>query len=334
MGNIVKEVTKCVLKIGQDDPRRVIHSMKVGLAVTLVSLFYYFQSIYQDLGTTALWAVLTVVVVFEFSVGATFYKGLNRTIATLIGGALAVGLHSLATQSGHIGEPFLISIFVFLQASLSTYARFYPKIKARYDYGFLIFILTFSLISISGFRVEEIIDLARDRWATILIGVFGSLLVSILVFPVWAGEDLHNLIANNFDKLANSLDRYGNAYFKMKENCTANEIQVSRLRSYKSVFNTKGNEETLINFAKWEPTHGCFRFKHPWKLYLQLGALSRECAYKIDARLNANIKVYIHLLLSYSHTFTFTSHETLKHMIHYIICVPHKLLPPATILAN
>lgn len=91
-------------------------------------------------------------------------------------------------------------------AALSTFARFSPKIKARYDYGFLIFILTFAFISVSGFRLQEIIDLARNRWATIVIGVFSSLLISIFVFPVWAGEDLHNLIANNIDKLASSLE--------------------------------------------------------------------------------------------------------------------------------
>ncbi|KNA25977.1 hypothetical protein SOVF_001550 [Spinacia oleracea] len=319
MANVVEVVTKSILKIGQDDPRRVIHSMKVGLAVTLVSLFYYFRSIYQDLGTTALWAVLTVVVVFEFSVGATLGKGLNRTMATLIGGVLAVGVHGLATQCGHIAEPFLISIFVFFQASLSTYARFCPKIKARYDYAFLIFILTFSFISISGFRVRDIIDLARDRWATILIGVFGSLLVSILVFPVWAGQDLHNLIANNLHKLAISLDGYGNTYFKIKENDATHEIDTPKLQTYKNVFNTKGAEETLANFAKWEPSHGCFRYKHPWKQYLKLGALSRECAYKIDAldeRLKVNIKVnendHVHKFRAICNRMTVEASKTLK----------------------
>lgn len=49
--------------------------------------------------------------------GATLGKGLNRVMATLLGGILAVGLHGLATQCGHIAEPLLISIFVFLQGN-------------------------------------------------------------------------------------------------------------------------------------------------------------------------------------------------------------------------
>jgi len=51
------------------------------------------------------------------------------------------------------------------------------------------------------------------------------------------------------------------------------------------------------NFAKWEPGHGKFRFRHPWDLYLKIGALSRQCAYRmeaLDAHINSDIKVYIH----------------------------------------
>jgi len=58
-----------IKKLGQDDPRRVIHSLKVGLALTLVSMFYYCQPLYSNFGVTAMWAIMTVVVVFEFSVG-------------------------------------------------------------------------------------------------------------------------------------------------------------------------------------------------------------------------------------------------------------------------
>ncbi|CAI0541578.1 unnamed protein product [Linum tenue] len=37
------------------------------------------------------------------------------------------------------------------------------------------------------------------------------------------------------------------------------------------------------NFARWEPCHGRFQFRHPWKLYLQIGTLARQCAYRIEA---------------------------------------------------
>ncbi|KAL2551042.1 Aluminum-activated malate transporter 10 [Forsythia ovata] len=37
------------------------------------------------------------------------------------------------------------------------------------------------------------------------------------------------------------------------------------------------------NYARWEPAHGGFNFQHPWKQYLKIGALTRNCAYCIEA---------------------------------------------------
>lgn len=62
----IGELTK---RVGVDDPRRVVHSLKVGLAITLVSLFYYFDTLNEGFGYNAMWSVITVVVVLEFSVG-------------------------------------------------------------------------------------------------------------------------------------------------------------------------------------------------------------------------------------------------------------------------
>lgn len=60
---------KSLKKLGKDDPRRIIHSLKVGLALTLVSLLYYIRPLYDGYGVSGMWAVLTVVVAFEFTVG-------------------------------------------------------------------------------------------------------------------------------------------------------------------------------------------------------------------------------------------------------------------------
>jgi hypothetical protein len=80
--------------------------------------------------------------------------------------------------------------------------RFIPEIKAKYDYGVTIFILTFSLVAVSSYRVEELIQLAHDRFYTIVVGVVICLLTTVFVFPVWAGEGVHKLAFGNLDKLA------------------------------------------------------------------------------------------------------------------------------------
>ena len=67
--NKIVEMAKKIKKLGQDDPRRIIHSLKVGLALTLVSLFNYIQPLYDRIGENSIWAVITVILVFEFSVG-------------------------------------------------------------------------------------------------------------------------------------------------------------------------------------------------------------------------------------------------------------------------
>jgi hypothetical protein len=65
----VVDAAKNIKKLGEDDPRRITHSLKVALAITLVSLFYYIRPLYDGFGANSIWAVLTVILVCEFSVG-------------------------------------------------------------------------------------------------------------------------------------------------------------------------------------------------------------------------------------------------------------------------
>lgn len=49
--------------------RKVIHSIKVGVALVFVSLLYLINPLYEQVGENAMWAIMTVVVVFEFFAG-------------------------------------------------------------------------------------------------------------------------------------------------------------------------------------------------------------------------------------------------------------------------
>jgi hypothetical protein len=60
-------------RIAREDPRRVAHSLKVGLALTLVSVLYYVTPLFKGFGVSTLWAVLTVVVVMEYTVGTCYH---------------------------------------------------------------------------------------------------------------------------------------------------------------------------------------------------------------------------------------------------------------------
>ncbi|XP_010252735.1 PREDICTED: aluminum-activated malate transporter 10 [Nelumbo nucifera] len=278
--------------IGIDEPRKVIHCLKVGIALTTVSLFYYMRPLYQGVGGNAMWAVMTVVVLFEYTVGATLSKSFNRTTATFLAGSLGVGVNWVATQSGQKFQPVILGASVFLLASATTFSRFIPTIKARFDYGALIFILTFSLVSVSGYRVEKLLDMANQRLSTIVIGASMCLIISMLICPIWAGEELQLLVTRNMEKLANSLDACMAEYFNDCGNFAGDNDKDSHkvALGYRCVLNSKATEDSLANFARWEPAHGNFSFRHPWKQYLKVTASMRNCAYCIEAlsgRINA-----------------------------------------------
>ncbi|KAI3982648.1 hypothetical protein MKX01_031387 [Papaver californicum] len=210
-------VTKNICKAGRDDPRSVIHALKV---------------------ENAIWAVMTVVVVLEFTAGATLRKGFNRGLGTLCAGSLVFFLEF----------SIFIGIAVFLTGAAATYMRFFPHLKKNYDYGIVIFLLTFNLIAVSSFRVHNVLEIAHDRYYTIAIGCGVCLLMSLLVFPNYDEED-------------------------------------PIYRGYKLVLDSKTTDETLVRLfslhASWEPKHSCY--KSPWKQYVRIGAVLRHFGYTLVA---------------------------------------------------
>ncbi|XP_009600330.3 aluminum-activated malate transporter 10 [Nicotiana tomentosiformis] len=282
VSNITKFLDKA-WNLAVNEPKKVIHCLKVGLALSIVSLFYYMRPLYDGVGGNAMWAVMTVVVVFEYTVGSTLYKCVNRAIGTCLAGSLGIGVHWVASQSGDRFEPIILQASVFLLAAAATFSRFIPTIKARFDYGAMIFILTFSLVSVSGYRVDKLVELAHERVSTIAIGATICLFITMILCPVWAGTELHHLISTNLQKLADSLEGYAAEKFRVDGSKNLDEKDSSkRLQGYRCVLNSKAAEESMANFARWEPAHGKFNFRHPWKQYLKIGASMRSCAYCIE----------------------------------------------------
>ncbi|KAI3682733.1 hypothetical protein L1987_82932 [Smallanthus sonchifolius] len=256
--------------------KKIIHSIKVGIALVLVSLLYLLDPLFEQVGENSMWAIMTVVVVFEFFAGATLSKGLFRGLGTILGGGLGCLAAILADDLGKIGNAAVVGSSVFVFGVAATYCRLIPSIKSKYDYGFMIFILTFNLVAVSGLRADKVIELARERLSTIGMGFVVCIFTSLLVFPMWASDELHRLTSSKFDKLACCIEDCMKPYFNVVgEKESTPRINV---KDCKAVLHSKSSDESLANFAGWEPWHGRFGFYYPWEKYLQIGELTRELA--------------------------------------------------------
>ncbi|KAK9945347.1 hypothetical protein M0R45_010867 [Rubus argutus] len=171
----------------------------------------------RRVGENAMWAIMTVVVIFEFFAGATLSKGLNRGLGTILGGGLGCLAAALAQAVSGMGNASIIIIgcSVFIISAAGTYTRLQPNIKKRYDYAAMIFILTFNLVIVSGLRADEVLKLARSRLSTIGMGFAVCIFISLLIFPSWASDELHDSIASKFQDLANPIEEYLENYFRL-----------------------------------------------------------------------------------------------------------------------
>ncbi|KZV48526.1 aluminum-activated malate transporter 9 [Dorcoceras hygrometricum] len=62
------DFVKKAMEMGRNDPRKIIYALKMGFALALVSLFIFWKKPLHDVSQYAIWAILTVIVMFEFSI--------------------------------------------------------------------------------------------------------------------------------------------------------------------------------------------------------------------------------------------------------------------------
>ncbi|RWW17129.1 hypothetical protein GW17_00018947 [Ensete ventricosum] len=149
-----------------------------------------------------------------------------------------------------------------------------------YEYGFRVILLTYCLIIASGYRVGDPVKTAVDRLYYIAIGGLVAVLVNLLVFPIWAGEQLHKELVSHFDSVADSLEEQPE-FSKIVMDDFQDEPAYRKCRA---TLSSSAKLDSLANSARWEPPHGRFRhFFYPWAEYVNVGAVLRHCAYEVMA---------------------------------------------------
>ncbi|KAF6172948.1 hypothetical protein GIB67_006324 [Kingdonia uniflora] len=293
-GNVVSFCREWFIKVWEfctEDVNRVIFSLKVGLAVLLVSLLILFRAPYEVFGTNIIWSILTVAIMFEYTVGATFNRGFNRAVGSLLAGIIAIAVAQFALCTGRVAEPIIIGASIFFIGTLTSFMKLWPSL-VQYEYGFRVILFTFCLIIVSGYRIGTPVRTAMERLYSIAIGGFVAVLVNVLICPMWAGEQLHKELVSNFDSVADTLEECVRKYLRDdgSDNSEFSKKVIDEFpdepayRKCRATLNNSAKLETLAISASWEPPHGKFRHLfYPWSEYVKVGAVLRYCAYEVMA---------------------------------------------------
>ncbi|KAK1613761.1 hypothetical protein QYE76_019278 [Lolium multiflorum] len=270
------------------DRRRPVFAAKVGLALAIISLLIFLHEP-EEIVSHSIWAILTVIFIFEFSIGATLNKCFNRGLGTLTAGGLALAVAVLSKNLGKMEDMILITS-IFTVGFCTNLAKLHPKMKP-YDYGFRIFLVTYVIVMVSGYNTRKITDKVVSRFLLIALGTALTVGINICIYPIWSGEDLHNSVAKNFAGVAKSLEGCVDEYLK----CVDYEKIPSRLHTYQTsddrlysgyreAVEASVKEETLLGFAIWEPPHGPYRMMgYPWKSFTKVGGALRHCYFAVMA---------------------------------------------------
>jgi uncharacterized membrane protein YccC len=81
----------------------------------------------------------------------------------------------------------------------------YPLL-VPYEHCFRVTLFTYCLIIISAYRNSNPVVTALTRLYCIAIGAAIAVLVNVLVFPMWAGEQLHKELVASFHAVSESLE--------------------------------------------------------------------------------------------------------------------------------
>jgi hypothetical protein len=143
----------------------------------------------------------------------TVLSGVNRTVGTSLAAALALVVDIIGSFLGK-NENYFLLICTFLGGALPTIFKFRQPFKDRWNYAVVMSMITFHLLILNQSDRHSKFRLPMIRIATIAIGFVIATFINVLILPNFAGNNVNNLLATNFERAGNVVERCVGEYCK------------------------------------------------------------------------------------------------------------------------
>ncbi|CAM6100914.1 unnamed protein product [Calypogeia fissa] len=276
---------------------------KTALAASICSILCFLPGPLSFFNSNGAWAVITVDMVLEANVGLTFSQGINLTLGTLTAAALALFVNFLTQMSGKY-EPFFLIFMVFLSGALATMFKFRPPFRDRWNLAVAISLIVFHVLVLAKVDFKNKVISPFVLLASIVIGFFMASVVTLGVAPKYAGSAINELVAKNFERAGNVMERCVSAYCEgiVLEEVTvigAGEADDHNIHiSLHEIAADESEVERLLKAVPFEPSHGKFFSDYPWDLYGGIKENLRQAVYdvlELESCLHSEIQAPLHL---------------------------------------
>ncbi|CAM6099254.1 unnamed protein product [Calypogeia fissa] len=276
---------------------------KAGLAASICSLLCFAPEPLTFLNKNGMWAVITADICIGPNVGVTLYKGLNRALGTLAASGLAYGIDYMAPMFGNY-QPAWIIFWTFLGAAVLTMFKFRRPFKDRWNYAVAMSIITLHILILNTSGYEDKIKLPMIRMVTIVIGFCTASLVNLCVAPKYAGDTINELVAKNFERAGNVMERCVYAYcdgmvLEQVPDIRAGKSEDDNIHtSFHEIVAADAEVVRLLQAVPYEPCHGKFFVGYPWRMYEGITEMLRNTLFDVaalDSCLRAEIQAPPHI---------------------------------------
>lgn len=189
---------------------------KHSLRIAVVSMIGYIVGIAFEV-QNSYWILLTIIVIMRPNFGLTKKRSKERTIGTLIGGAIAVLVVLLVKNPIVFG---ILSIFTLI-ISFSMIQRNY---KAAATFITLSVVFTYALLT------PDVFDVIKYRVTDTVIGTGLAILGNLLLWPAWESQSMQKTLMDTVESNRKYFEQIIRYYVEKGE--VSSEYKIARKKAF------------------------------------------------------------------------------------------------------